>query len=1242
MKILAIRGENLASLKSFDVNLYGDILGETGLFSITGPTGAGKSTLLDALCLALYGRIPRVSEERSAYELSISEKDSLGVSDARHVMRRGATACFAEVDFEGPAGRWRARWSVNRARRKPDGKIQSATVELHNLDTGEPVGEHRPTETFKLIEERIGLTYEQFCRSVLLAQGDFASFLKAKGHDRAALLEKMTGTELYSRISVLAHDRSKAEAEKLRDLERDAGGLRVLAPEERDALAAELTDQQAENLRLTDDARQAEAALRWHETAEQLHFATTAADDERKAAHAASEAAEPDRVRLRRFEKAETVRALVAGFDGATRRATDARRNVEELQNRLSDIETEARQRAAASVEAGQALENAEHERQSRQPEIDAAKTLDIRLTDATASVEAAQRDFETAETERASAERRVRDGEAAAAEVQHRLTKAEVWLTANAGLSPVAAQWERWKAEIERFGAARETRENLQIRLDGLAQSVTRLEKENEAAILQKDAAVQTSAVEKDVFDAACAALQAFRDEFRPERLRADLDRLANRLETLNETERLARELAARAAERATELATAEREEQAAAACAARGDELTESRMRCEAARAARREELELARATEELAARRPDLLKPGRPCPLCGSTEHPDAEAVVHLSETVEKLRGEVAAAERELADVQLRLTECERDRSVHQAKAEAAHAAAKKKTDDIAALTDRWNELREDGLPADPLAENVADVLKDAKNAVRGALETLAVRETEAEELTRRRDAARDALNAATDAVTQATGEVFQTESALNAARRDREATEREFQTVISTCDEAITVLNEPFSGFETGWRAEIDADWKTFARNLVQKVEAWRKTETAKAAAEAALRDGAAQLATARAVLAGSAASVGEKRRDLETKTEARATHAAERAKLLDGNPVAETVARLDGVLRQAKEAFEAARAAANQSEKDRAAAESALQQAKLAVETFEHEVEAAHAALDAGVQDAGFSNLETVRQLLESSPAERAALSETLDGIARRVTQAETVFRERSDRLTAHLASDAPQLDPPLARDRAATLRTSVEVVLRRIGEIEGRLKDDDDARDRLSDRLADAAKQRMVTDRWARLDDLIGSADGKKFRVFAQSLTLDILLGAANHYLEKLRPRYRLERVPNQDMELQVIDHDLGDEIRTCGSLSGGETFLVSLSLALGLSSLSSRTVAIESLFIDEGFGTLDKDSLESAVAMLDTLQAEGRKIGIISHIPDLAERIGFQVAVTPTGNGTSRVSVRR
>ncbi|MFO0932149.1 MAG: SbcC/MukB-like Walker B domain-containing protein [Planctomycetota bacterium] len=146
--------------------------------------------------------------------------------------------------------------------------------------------------------------------------------------------------------------------------------------------------------------------------------------------------------------------------------------------------------------------------------------------------------------------------------------------------------------------------------------------------------------------------------------------------------------------------------------------------------------------------------------------------------------------------------------------------------------------------------------------------------------------------------------------------------------------------------------------------------------------------------------------------------------------------------------------------------------------------------------------------------------------------------------------------------------------------------------------------------------------------------------MFAQSLTLTELVATANAHLAGLRPRYRLARVPGTDLDLQIVDRDLGDEVRSVASLSGGETFLVSLALALGLSSLSAQDVRLDSLFVDEGFGTLDGDSLEDAIAVLDALQAEGRQVGLISHVPGLAERLGARVEVRPVGVGTSRVHV--
>jgi DNA repair protein SbcC/Rad50 len=180
-------------------------------------------------------------------------------------------------------------------------------------------------------------------------------------------------------------------------------------------------------------------------------------------------------------------------------------------------------------------------------------------------------------------------------------------------------------------------------------------------------------------------------------------------------------------------------------------------------------------------------------------------------------------------------------------------------------------------------------------------------------------------------------------------------------------------------------------------------------------------------------------------------------------------------------------------------------------------------------------------------------------------------------------------------------------------------------------------RDRMSAEVM-AAQDAGEVDR--ALAQAIGSHDGKLLRAFAQSLTLDTLLELANSHLDDLAPRYQLERVPRHDLELQVIDRDMGDEVRAVQSLSGGEGFLVSLALALALSSLAAGSVRVRTLLIDEGFGTLDPATLDGALAVLDALQSTGRQVGIISHIPGLIERVSAHVKVIQRGSGRSEVVV--
>ena len=170
-------------------------------------------------------------------------------------------------------------------------------------------------------------------------------------------------------------------------------------------------------------------------------------------------------------------------------------------------------------------------------------------------------------------------------------------------------------------------------------------------------------------------------------------------------------------------------------------------------------------------------------------------------------------------------------------------------------------------------------------------------------------------------------------------------------------------------------------------------------------------------------------------------------------------------------------------------------------------------------------------------------------------------------------------------------------------------------------------------------EKQLNYENWSKLNELFGSQSGVKFKEIAQGYTLDVLLLYANKHLQDLAPRYELQRI-SDTLALQIVDLDMMGEVRTVHSLSGGESFLVSLALALGLSSLSSNRMNVESLFIDEGFGSLDPETFRIAMDALERLQMQGRKIGVISHVAEMTERISAQIQIVKTGNGRSRVQV--
>jgi exonuclease SbcC len=377
MRILALRLANLASLPGpLVLDFTAPPLSDAGLFAITGPTGAGKSTLLDALCLALYGSTPRLRLAPSRDSQIDDTPDSrLTTSDARTLLRRGTASGYAEVDFLGRDGRrYRARWAVRRAREKASGRLQAAEQSLRDLDADRLLTTQK-REFDRLLPERLGLGFEQFTRAVLLAQSEFAAFLKADDNARSDLLERLTGTEEYSRISQAAFRRAGEAKRAVEALETKLADDLPAEPEARAELerAAEATQQALTHLQ---------------GRAESLHSRQLWLDDDARlqAAHAEGltrqQAAEAAWQALASQRTEQEWRRQIAPQRHALRRQAELPEEIASRESALASTrqalaEAEAKTRGAAAAHdrTSSALEAASAARRQAEPALNEART---------------------------------------------------------------------------------------------------------------------------------------------------------------------------------------------------------------------------------------------------------------------------------------------------------------------------------------------------------------------------------------------------------------------------------------------------------------------------------------------------------------------------------------------------------------------------------------------------------------------------------------------------------------------------------------------------------------------------------------------------------------------------------------------------------------------------------------------------------------------------------------------------
>jgi len=627
MKILRISLRNIASLEGTQtVDFTRDRLRAAGLFSISGTTGSGKSTLLDALCLALYDDTPRLRNVGRLAELAGGEKQN----DPRNLLRRGSGEGFAEVAFIGvDNAAYTARWTLRRARSRPDGALQNTEIALFrgNIPPGaqgqiEQGG--RKTEVLPVIAAKVGLSFEQFTRAVLLAQNDFATFLKADDRERAEILQALTGTERFERISIAVFNRYTSELRAIADIESRLGGNAPLASEARAEAETAVAAVDAVWKEANEKFATWEAHAAWFARLTELSRDATAAANSLREKSDTRDAAAPRRLELVRTE--EAAREARPLRDAALRTAkekADAEKARDEATRSVQAAQAEAAERMKQHDTAAASFSAATSVLANAQPQLRLARELDVKLAPLAERLAGAARAREAIEahvkdatvkrdalsTKREEAERE-----------QAMLAPKRAALSALVPFAPDAAAW------LHRLDAAATAIQSMEAAKKELAKQTKGEKCKADAAAVER---AKEGGLRKVADDCATALAEAEKgarahDGAKSATARRAADSARSALRELENHLRDIGTLTGQAEELQTEIAKLKAENQAGANVLAvlRDKQIPIAEQAVVSARRA----LDLAEAAvTDDAIRLREKLTPHQPCPVCGAIEHP-----------------------------------------------------------------------------------------------------------------------------------------------------------------------------------------------------------------------------------------------------------------------------------------------------------------------------------------------------------------------------------------------------------------------------------------------------------------------------------------------------------------------------------------------------------------------------------------------------------------------------------------
>lgn len=1220
MKILQVRFKNLNSLAGeWRVDFTHPAYSSDGIFAIVGPTGAGKTTLLDAICLALYGRTPRLNR----------------VSKANNeLMSRQTGECLAEVTFQTQAGSFRCCWGQHRSRKKSSGELQNPRHEIVNADTGVVID-----SSLRGVAERIealtGMDFDRFTRSMLLAQGGFAAFLQAAADQRAPLLEQITGTEIYSDISVRVHEIRSAEHKKLESLNAETKGIQLLDTEQEQALNIELQDLSDRDAAVIRQCATVQLSINWIEGISRLELELQQLAQKKRDLQARHQAFAVDLQRLKWANLALELAGNYAALCALRQQQAADQQTLNGHRATQPAIESEASQAELVMQLATAALSEKQTAQKQALPIIRQARELDLLITGTAKPIQLIRRELaELSSSQQALVELQqhdVRERDQQRAALDSLLVALDADRADEKLVQQLAGLEERFNALKALYAGLLSKQEALeQARVEqqkvadecrqqavGLATAQQGVQ-DGERKLQQKHAELATILGGATLGDWRTGQAMLVEQQHQ---LRSVREAAGELLELRQQLTQLAIDRTKRTADKSSFE--------------------TQHKIAGERQRTLERE-LELLETQRDLVDKIEDLvearsqLADGEPCPLCGAPEHPYARGNIPTGSVT---RQQLDAAKDSLKTVMAQLgrldvslarvgSELERMNFDEQQLCDTVIRVSRSLQQPCAALSieldpentsqalldrvDKCIEQHQKSLQQHTGKLQSAESLEAAISELHNGLEkcrrdlVMAEQIAQASEFNRR----------------QADELLLRLQQELDASRLQQQQAHQELQQQLQV------------HGIEELAMARLDDIYQ----QLDSRRERWLARQAEKIKLQQQLVTLELQIQHRSEQLQQTQASVTRNEQHLEEREQERSGLVDSRRQLFADRDPALEEARHDRELTDANLQLEQARQTLGDVQQQ-------LQQLKTRIESLSQVIGARDREL---LQvDADFAAQLAIREFADEAHYQSACLQqserEQLAKLARELADELTAIaasqQEKSNALDVERAKEHSERPLPELQAELVQLQHSQRELQQQIGAIQHRLQHNDSLKQRHRQQQQAIEAQRLECSRWDQLHQLIGSADGKKYRNFAQGLTFDIMIAHANARLQKMTDRYLLVRDSIVPLELCVLDNYQAGEIRSTKNLSGGESFIVSLALALGLSRMASKKVRVDSLFLDEGFGTLDEEALDTALETLVSLQQDGKLIGVISHVPALKERIATQIKITPRAGGKSEMS---